>query len=252
MSLDAQLVPLTLPAGTEYPGLYQELINELCRYIAVGGLQDFAGINYGPTEPSEDNRDRPWFKTDESFNPIGWFSWNGLAWTPIPAVLPSGGTADRPVAPQEGTQYLDTDIDVALIYLNGAWVTLAGSPGDLKYVTAVSVAVALTANPGWSHFTAGIGRALVGAAADGSDDGTDAGQNEITLTEGQMPEHTHEDIILTGSEADSGDAGNFAIVAATQSVGQRTIVSSLTGPKGGSESFSILNQVRYQFCLVKD
>ena len=163
MPLQAQLEARTVPAETEFPGTVQELLALIAEYEAIIGLEDFSGINFGATEPGADERDRPWFKTDGSDNPIGWFAWDGSAWASIPIVLPSGPTASRPVTPDEGTQYFDTDINVALIYIDAAWVTLAGSPGDLKFVTGTTLAAVLTANPGWSHYTDGIGRVLAGA-----------------------------------------------------------------------------------------
>jgi hypothetical protein len=209
-------------------------------------------VAYGSAEPSEDERDLAWFRTDNGGNPIGWYGWDGSAWVPLPVVIPSGGTGSRPSSPPDGTVYFDTDISVELIYYGGSWHTVSGSPGDIKFVAGTTLADVLTKNPGWSHYTAGIGRVLAGASADGSDAETDVGADEITLTEDQMPAHTHEDLIVTGSEADNGDDGTFTVMSNTQSLGSKTIANSQTGPKGGSDPIDMRQQTRYLFQLIKD
>lgn len=189
MGLNLSLQALTLPDGTEFPGTPQALFDLIAQYEAIIGAETFNGINYGPVEPTADNRDKPWFKTDGSFNPIGWYSWNGLAWTPIPLVLPSGGTADRPSDAQAGQLYEDTDINVTLKYTGSAWVTLDGSPGDVKEVKATTLDDALTINPGWSHDTDSINLYIVGAS-DGSGavgPGDLVGANEYTLLLENLP-----------------------------------------------------------------
>lgn len=252
MALNPQLEPLTLPDGTEFPGTPQELLALIAQYMAITGFATFNGINFGSTTPTTENQDKPWFKTDISDNPIGWFAWDGAAWVAIPIILPSGTTAQRPVSPGIGTVYYDTDIEVSLIYTGALWTTLSGSPGDVKAVKAASLAAALTANPGWSHDADSIGRVIAGSAADGSDNQDTAGADTITLTEGQLPPHKHQDLVVTGSEADSGDAGDFAVVAASQSVGLRTIAASETGNTGDGDDVDVRQKTVYYFWLVKD
>lgn len=246
-----QLQALSVPEGTEFPGTVQELLDLIAAYEEIIGGENFNGVNYGDTEPAPADRDKAWFKTDNSGNPIGWYGWDGAAWIPLPLVLPSGPTSSRPSPASEGQVYLDTDIDVQLMYLNGQWVTASGSPGDIKTVTGISLASVLTKNPGWAHYTDGIGRVLAGAAADGSDAETDAGADSITLTEAELPAHTHEDLIVTGSEADNGDNGTYCIMAATQSLGQKTVANSQTGPKGDGDPFDNRQLTRYVFQLYK-
>jgi len=250
MALILQNEALTLPSGTEFPGTPQGLLNLIAAYMLITGGEDFSGVAYGTAEPAPENRGLAWFKVDGGGNPVGWYGWDGSDWIPIPNVIPSGGA--RPSSPTEGTQFFDTSIKVALIYYDGSWHTVDGSPGDIKFVSGTSLATVLDQNPGWSHYTDGIGKVPAGAAADGSDAETDAGADEVTLTEDQMPEHTHEDIVLTGSDADNGDAGNFVITAATASIGTRTIAASQTGPKGGSDPVDVRQQTRYLFQLIKD
>ncbi len=237
MGLTAQLEALLVSDGTEFPGRVQGLLNLIAEYMAITGLEDFEGINFGPTEPSEDNRDKPWFQTDEAGNPIGWFSWDGAEWAPIPVTLPFGPTSARPATPSTGAVFFDTDINVELIYERAAWRTASGSPGDVKEVKAASVAAALTQNPGWIADPDSIGKFIMGA--DDSTQGDTGGSLEATLVEANLPAHHHDDIVLTGSEADNGDAGNLAIVATTQSVGLRTITGSTTGDTGNGTPFDI-------------
>lgn len=189
MGLNLQLVALTLPDGTEFWGTPQELIDAIVQYVLITGDENFSGINYGDVEPDADNRDRPWFKTDGSGNPIGWYSWNGSAWTPSPVEIESGTTSERPVSPNTGRLYYDTDIMVEIIWNGTTWVTAAGSPGDVKEVKAATLSEALEKNPGWSHDTDSVGMVIVGAS-DGSsfvyDD--EIGAAEVMLTESDLPD----------------------------------------------------------------
>lgn len=254
MGLNAQLSPLTLPFGTEFPGTMQELLVLISQYEEIIGLENFNGINFGPTEPAPEDRDRPWFETDGSGNPIGWKAWTGIAWTAIPAQLPVGATGDRPVAPDEGTQFFDTTIEAALIYINGAWVTLSGVSGDIKFVAHLTLADALLYNPGWSHYTAGVGKVLAGAAADGSDAGDDVGANEITLTEAQLPSHTHEG--LQGQVSDNinggGPLSNGFMSGDTNTAGVDTWPNSVTGSTGDGDPVDIRQATKIVFCIQKD
>ncbi len=189
MPLSAELQALTLPSGTEFPGTPQELLELIAQYMAITGLNPFSGINYGDVEPAADERDRPWFKTDASGNPIGWYSWNGIAWTPSPVEIESGTTSQRPVSPNTGRLYYDTDIMVELIYNGAAWVTAGSSPGDVKEVKAATLADALLKNPGWSHDTDSVGM-VIGGASDGSGYAYDSevGADSVMLIESDLPD----------------------------------------------------------------
>lgn len=229
MALNAQLEALTVPFGTEFPPTVQALLELIAEYEQIVGLEDFNGINYGPTEPSEDNRDRPWFKTDDDGDPLGWFSWDGSEWTPIPVVIASGPTSARPLNAIEGQLYLDTDINVQLIYERSAWRTASGSPGDVKEVKAASLSAALTANPGWEEDVDSAGRFIAGVS-DGSGFayGDVGGEAEHTLTEDEMPAHTHvQSANGNGLQAD-GNASNPAGIVAGRT-------STVTGSTGGGQ-----------------
>lgn len=252
MPLELQLSPLILPSETEFPGTPQELLTLIAQYMAINGGQDFSGVAYGDPEPAPEDRDLAWFRTDGGGNPIGWYGWDGSAWVPLPVITPSGPTADRPAGPVTGQKFYDTDIDCEIIYSGTAWVTVDGVPGDVKFVSGTILATVLTKNPGWSHYPEAEGRVLAGALADGSDAETDDGAEEVTLTEAELPAHIHEDIVVTGSEADSGDAGNLTVMAATQSIGSRTVTDSQTGSTGDGDPFSIIQPTRRLFCLIKD
>lgn len=195
MSLSAQLQALLVPEGTEFPGTVQELLELIAEYEEIVGLNPFSGVNFGSTTPDASNRDRPWFKTTPSGDPIGWYSWDGSAWTLIPQTLPVGTTADRPLSPATGTQYFDTTIAVALIFERSQWRTLSGSPGDTKFVKASTIEAALVLNPGWIQEPDSPGR-LIGAAGDGSGltpraYGATPGQETTTLAEDNLPLHSH-------------------------------------------------------------
>jgi hypothetical protein len=220
MALNLSIQSLTYPSGSEFPGTIQALSDLLAQYFAIVGGADFSGINFGDVEPSPDERDRPWFKTDGSGNPIGWFSWNGTAWTPTPVSMPFGATADRPASPDTGQLYFDTDINVALIFERGAWRTVAGSPGDVKEVKAATIDDALTNNPGWSEDTGSAGRFILGVTSgSGFEYGDTGGEVNHTLTLDEIPAHTHS---VRGNklQADGNAANPSGIVSGVQDTGE--------------------------------
>jgi len=190
MSLNLQLTALTLPANTEFEGTPQGDLNQKAQYLQITGQDSFNGVNYGPTTPDEDNRDKPWFKTDSGYNPLGWYSWNGSSWTPIPMVTPQGTTTERnALVPVAGQLFFDTTINVQLIYERSQWRTLDGSPGDTKFVRAADLATALVNNPGWAEDTDCSGRVIAGAITDGTGTGYNAtvGVDEVTLAHDNLP-----------------------------------------------------------------
>lgn len=182
MSLNLQLIALTLPANTEFAGTPQADLDQKAQYLEISGDENFSGVNFGPTEPDEDSRGYPWFKTDESYNPIGWFAWNGSLWSPVPLVVPNGITANRPPTPLPGQLYFDTTINVQLIYERSQWRTLAGSPGDVKEVKAATLDDALEVNPGWASDSDSDGCVVAGAVTNGSGAGYgDTVGSDLTL-----------------------------------------------------------------------
>ena len=214
MAIAPTLTPLTLPAGTEWPGTPQLGVNLFSQYLSITGLEESGGINFGATTPASDMRYRPWFKTDISGNPIGWFSWNGSAWAQILFASPSGTTANRPSSAVKGQIYFDTDINVQLVYERSAWRTQSGSPGDVKEVKADTLAAALTANPGWVQDTASS-KMVVGSAdgTTGYEYGTTAGADSITLTAAQLPPHSHPlPMKINGQGGDHNNSGSASFI----------------------------------------
>lgn len=216
MALNAQLNALTVPFGTEFPGTVQALLELIAEFEEITGLSDFNGINFGPVEPDPDNRDKPWFKTDGSGNPLGWFSWNGSAWVPIPIVISGGTSAERPSSPNEGQTFFDTTIHTMLIFERSEWRTLSGSPGDVKEVRAATIDEALTSNPGWAADTDSAGRFVLGVSdGSGFEYGNTGGEVDHTLTLDEIPSHTH--TVRTNNLQADGNASNPAgIVSGVQ------------------------------------
>lgn len=102
--------------------------------------------------------------------PIGWNVWNGTIWAPFVGIVTSGSTSSRPANPANLQQFYDTDISCLIWWERGQWRTIAGVPGDLKFVAFTTLQAATTANPGWSLFGQSnqgyLGRSLVAATQD--------------------------------------------------------------------------------------
>lgn len=189
MALNLQLEALTVPEGTEFPPTVQADVDQKAQYLTITGDENFTGVNSGANEPSEDNRDKWWAKSYESGQPIGWYAWSGAEWTPIPSIVSSGPTADRPVNAVTGQLFFDTDINVELIYERSQWRTASGSPGDVKEVKAATIDDAITNNPGWVQDTDSVGQVIIGAS-DGStyNYNTSLGGESVFLTETDLPD----------------------------------------------------------------
>lgn len=254
MPLSAELQALTVPEGTEFPGTVQELLELFAQYMAITGLNPFSGINFGDTEPSPDERDRPWFKTDASDNPIGWFSWDGDSWEPVPSVMASGDTASRPAPAITGQTYYDTDIEVALLFNGAIWVTQAGSPGDVKEVKATTLADALTKNPGWSHDTDTIGMVIAGAS-DGSGTtayGTEAGADEVTILLANLPNDTVSFEANVGPYSGQHQNGAQPVGVYPIVTGAATTMETAPMNPGTQVPLSVLQSTIWLWRLVKD
>lgn len=108
-------------------------------------------------------------------SPIGWQVFNGANWTAFNGPPLSGPTASRPTAPDNFQQFYDTDISCLIQWERATWRTVAGVPGDVKFVAFTTLAAALTANPGWDLFGRGnqpyLGRGLVMATQDAAGSG---------------------------------------------------------------------------------
>lgn len=191
----AYLGAKTAPADMETPATWQDILNGAAQYIAVLGLDATQGLNKGSVTPAAQDRDKAWFKTTPAGAPIGLFSWNGSDWKQTPLAMLSGTTVQRPTTPATYTLYYDTDIGVPLVFAASAWRTLAGSPGDVKFVRAATLATALTLNPGWVECTDARGR-VIGAAGSGPSlsaraYGDSVGEETHVITSDEMASHTH-------------------------------------------------------------
>ena len=248
----------TVPALDPLPSSAQALINYCAQYLGIGGASGFNGINFGPNTPATQNRSLPWFKTDVSGNPIGLYSWNGLAWVTTPTIISNGPTSGRPVAPADGSAYYDTSIRVLLLFnaANNAWTTMAGSPGDIKEVNGSSLASVLTLNPGWAQHTASSGCVL--GAADSAANGPATahppgqliGEEAHTIQVSEMPAHTHTDAYSTYSgsfQNGSQPAGVFPGVTP----GSLSLTNPSTGSAGGSSPANVIQPTYYVYRLYK-
>lgn len=254
MSLTLFLDPGTVPDGTALPGNAQALINLIAQYIDVAGTNGFNGMNYGSDTPSPENRVYPWFKTDEDGNPIGLYSWNGSAWTPIPTGLATGTTAERPLDPTDGALFFDTTINVEIVYYGGSWHTAAGSPGDIKFVDTTTLAIALQRNPGWAQYSLATGR-VVGAAGSGTSltaraVGDLVGEEEHVLAVNEIPAHTHT-TSLANANADGNDYNVDQGLSGHNAPGPAGSSTPQSSSTGGDEGHNNMQPTLFLFCLRK-
>lgn len=255
MSLSLFLQAGVVPNGTRLPGNSQALVAFIAQYVLIAGGQNFNGINFGSVTPSADNRDKPWWRTDSSGNPLGMYSWNGTAWVTTNFSLPFGPSATRPLNPANYSIYFDTTINVPLIYERGAWRTLSGSPGDIKFVKAATIAAAIAQNPGWIQDTDSIARVIGGAGtAAGVGDHAYAatvGTENVTLGLNQIPEHNHTFTVnnghADGNTTNSPDQGvDFHGSAGTAGTTDRTTTNA-----GSGEPVNLLQPTIYYWTLLK-
>lgn len=102
--------------------------------------------------------------------PLGWYIFDGQSWVPFNDIVNSGSTANRPSSPVDFQQFYDTDIGVLIWWERGAWRTVSGVPGDVKFVATALATDALRQNPGWTLaptlFPQYAGITLVSATSD--------------------------------------------------------------------------------------
>lgn len=246
MGLNLQLQALTLPDGTEFPGTMQLLQNLVAQYLSITGQGDFTGINYGPTTPDASNRDRPWFKTDNSFLPLGWYAWDGAAWTRIQLLPQSGAFADAPTGSGAGQLYYATDINVLCLWNGAAWVTADGASGEIRFVRGTDIGDILTKYPGWVQVT-DIAAQTIAVAGDGTGSGfsdrdpeTTVGEEEHTQTLNELVGHAHGIVI---APTRTGTAGANPIWA--------NDANGTTDSAGGGQPFNIMQPTRFLYCIQK-
>jgi hypothetical protein len=103
-------------------------------------------------------------------------------------------------------QYYDTDISCLIWWERSLWRTVAGVPGDVKFVLSANAADARLRNPGWELVDQSLrGRVLGVATADSTgvgilpvdfgisqrNQGTTVGEETHTLTGAENGPHTH-------------------------------------------------------------
>jgi hypothetical protein len=250
MSLNLYITAGTLPALTPLPGNAQAINNQIAAYCGIAGDENFDGINYGSSIPSSDNQDKPWFKTDTLGNPIGLFSWNGLAWTPIPSVVANGPSAQLPSNPAVGTEFYNTDISCLVIWNGANWSTASGSIGDIKDVMAADLNTALLYNPGWSAETSTIGCVIAAAGAATSitaahSYNTIIGEEAHTQQITELPSHTHPtEGGGIGPASATGNVENPSGILAASALGA-------TQATGGGQPFNVIQPTYYAWRIVK-
>lgn len=255
MAFNLYLTAGTAPFGAALPGNAQALLNFVSAYVLITGSGDIGGINYGSNEPSPENRSYPWWKTNPDGNPIGMYNWNGSAWVTVSTVVQNGPTSSRPVDAAAYTQYFDTTIGVMIIWTGARWITLSGSPGDLKFVTAATIDSALVLNPGWIQFDTANGCVLGGAGANAARGlttrvaGAFVGAETHEITVAEMPLHSHTTTANWG-EGGEGGGDNPLYYDNAQAPGLPQPQPD-TGPAGSGTAMSLMGPTLFQFLLVK-
>lgn len=136
--------------------------------ITASERQDFF---VGDADPGAPGPGQPvfWLRTNGN-RLVGVYAWTGSEWRASSNIDNSGPTAQRPVSPTALEHFFDTDISTELVFDRGAWRTVGGSVGDLKYVAHPTLAEALRYNPGWGYFGENDqtlrGKTLAGASKD--------------------------------------------------------------------------------------
>lgn len=154
-----------------------------------------------------------WLRTADT-RAIGWYGWNGVIWRSFDGLPASGPTSSRPTTPVDLEQFFDTDINVLIHFERGAWRTVSGSPGDVKFVAQSKLTDALAVNPGWIYLgrddqsirglVIGIASQDPGATPESSfatdsgitprSSGDKTGEEKHVNANEEIPQHTH----LTG------------------------------------------------------
>jgi len=193
--------------------------------ISASVTRLFTVSSVEPDEPGEDDA-TIWLRTIQG-RVIGWYYWTGDEWRPGGNVSPSGPTTSRPANPVDLEQFFDTGINALLHYERGAWRTVSGVPGDIKFVATPTLVAALTNNPGW-RFLGDLDQSYIGsviglASKDPGDTpfssfptdsgitprfaGEMAGAETHVLTSTEIEQHTHLVGALTGlNQANGGNS----------------------------------------------
>lgn len=199
-------------------------------YIPLNVDDSLVAYSISSTDPENGDEIPAWLQFSGT-RALWWNYWTGDEW--VVTGVTRGTTAERPDDAAEFERYFDTDLGVELFFYRRLWRTVDGSPGDIKHVTAATLAEALAKNPGWreigQYFSDdGVrGRALVAASLEAGQSGSSDGESEgdeltirewgeqygtetHTVTINEFPAHTHEsweDALRFEPDED----GNFAM-----------------------------------------
>jgi len=132
-------------------------------------------------------------------------------------LLPSGSSANRSVAPTNGTLRYNTDFTVLEAYLNNTWTTLASGSG----VTSVATGTGLTGGPITSTGTISIANTTVTA-------GSYAAATITVNAQGQITAASSTSIVNTFS------AGSTGLTPSTASTGTVVLGGVLNPANGGT------------------
>ena len=198
----------------------------------------------GPTDGPLDGGPLVWYRLNSSGTGVnGVFIFLQGRWQALDRNF--GPTADRPLFPANLEQFYDEDISTMLIWERGAWRTVGGARGDLKYVSWPTAEQALEFNPGWEVYGTGEtesvgirGRLLVQATKNPGAGATteltvtggvsekDAaalqGEEEHTLVTDELPTHSH-----------TYDAATFGVGGGGGFTGISFPQSNVSGNTGG-------------------
>ena len=205
------------PVGNQGPWLKDGsawwVYDEVTGRYAPADISDSAALPFWlqNTTPAGPTGSEPlvWMQT---FNGriIGLYGWNGAVWRKASVPPATGTTAARPSDPQDLEQYWDTDIHCLIHFERGSWRTVAGTPGDAKFVVLGLLEDAIRTNPGWVYvgeFDPSVrGRAIGIATKDTSGlnavytpdtgltaraAGATAGSETVVLGSADVEQHTH-------------------------------------------------------------
>lgn len=182
------------------------------KYVPINIDDSLHLMVIGPDNPGtpEDLDPKLWLRTSGT-RAVGWYGWDGVIWRSFNSLPASGATASRPTVPVDLEQYFDTDINVLIHWERGAWRTVSGSPGDIKFVAQSKLTDALTANPGWIYlaqddqsvrgFVVGLASQDPGATPESSfptdsgitprASGDKTGEETHVNANTEIPQHTH-------------------------------------------------------------
>lgn len=166
------LTPPVFPDGY-CPQSEQQRANDIASGMGAQIPGNYTVFNYGDTEPSADDRDKPWLRTDGGFID-GWYVYFGGQWTRPHPVPPSGGErrmfvgTEAEVWAYDGGDGNDPDTDAPQFAFGAMW--------EVDHDFDGRIPIGPGTPDGWGS---AIG------------EGANAGTSRVTLTTAMLPEHRH-------------------------------------------------------------